>query len=208
MTWRETSQGDKFWRALCGKIPSDLGIDLPDPVSFPEVKSGMKVLLKTIPELLATPGATQSGGWISLPESSTVWSHDGMDDLAGTIVTIGECGWTIVGWMVKSIVPDTPYLSKADDPRVKDLIGKKVYYSDSLDRIMGSTKDLEVAYLIAARVGEDTRYPFRVAGHPAASQDSTCIYSYVRPYVEPETVEVTMEEVCSKFGKNVKIKKD
>jgi len=208
MAWCETSQGDEFWRTLYGKIPSGLGIDLPDPTPFPEVKSGMKVLLKTVPELLATPGAEERYGEISLPGNMTVWNHHGMDSLAGTIVTIGECGWTIVGWMVKSIVPDTPYLSKADDPRVKDLIGKKVYYSDSLDSIMGSTENLEVAYLIASRVGEDTRYPFRVAGYPSVSRDSTYIYSYILPYVEPETVEVTMEEVCSKFGKNVKIKKD
>ena len=208
MPWDATPQGDKFWRTLYEKLSENVGIDIPDPstVAPNPFKVGMKVLLKTIEELKATLGVTESGMRLSDGNLSFVAP---MYPLAGTVVTVAEvclddgtakiCTqepyWWISPYMVKAFNVEelTPYISKADDPRVKDLIGKEVYCADELS-VIGSHHCYHSHFY---GVSDDENLPFRMPLN----------YKYIRPMEEEPAVEVTMADVCKAFGKNVKIKK-
>lgn len=86
-----------------------------------------------------------------------------------------------------------------DSPLAKFLVGKEVLYGDTLPSVF--TDDGQDKGLLGS-IDKDSGYPFHVGGN---------IFSMISaplPKEEDETVEVTMAEVCAKFGKNVKIKKE
>ena len=218
MEWARMDQGHSFWSSLYDEMPYGLGIDIPDPSPvFPTLKAGQKVLLKTLDELAATPGAKSDGFRITFPDMESFVGT--MFPVAGAIVTLHRYGaserlkawidddtWNIDPWMVKAVVPDTPYISSADDPRVPSLIGKEVYYADSVEGIMSGA--CGKAVLNRARTGDETQWPFVVGPFDS-------IFAYIREIPEGKeektteaAIEVTMAEVCAKFGKNVKIKKE
>jgi len=209
MNWSGTPQGHSFWQKLYEKLPENVGIDIPDPsiVAPNPFRVGMKVLLKTIDELRATPGVTESGAGLSGYSYSFVAP---MYPLAGTVVTVVRVdddgsakirspdtgAWWLEPYMVKAFDVDalSPITDPAD-PRAKALMGKKVYYSGEA-----------TAFLTGLKVGE--RRGFGVSVH--AGDSPVGWFESVRPFekIEEEpAVEVTMADVCKAFGKNVKIKK-
>lgn len=86
-----------------------------------------------------------------------------------------------------------------DSPLAKFLVGKKVLYGDTLPSVFSD----EDAVVVLESSDRELGFPFSIAEHSRYAMISAPL-----PKEEDETIEVTMAEVCAKFGKNVKIKKE
>jgi len=111
-----------------------------------------------------------------------------------------------------------------DSSLAKYLIGKKVIFADSYASLEAWDDDGENPLVLVSAASHDedgdlAAYPFRVLDEGADfSGDVDEVDEYdTTPYTlvaalpsgsDGEIIEVTMEEVCAKFGKVVKIKKE
>jgi hypothetical protein len=106
----------------------------------------------------------------------------------------------------------------------KYLIGKKVIFADSYASLEAWDDEGENPRVLVSAASKDedgdpSEYPFRVLDEDTdfsgdvsdVDEGDTTPYYLVAALPsgsDGETIEVTMEEVCAKFGKNVKIKKE
>ena len=128
----------------------------------------------------------------------------------GTLVTVGEGGRVnplngASGFFINEGDLHAPTLGERtafnpNSPLAKYLVGKKVMYADDF----GSLEESDMGIL--GSVGENRVYPFQVPGSGTAV--GWKFVAALETKTEEPTIEVTMEEVCAKFGKNVKIKKE
>jgi len=181
--------------AYLDTIPEETFASLPGAASF--VK---KEAIKTARESFGTKTAdtfkealNRGFTWRETPQKSDFWY--GLYETIPRALGIEE--------KVKSF--DTPYISDPDDPRAASLIGKKVIYADYEDRIMDDTRDTAFLTDIRDRSAPHQDGMFFGISVSMSGRSSTH-FRFIREAPET-TVEVTMEEVCKQFGKNVKIKK-
>ena len=83
-----------------------------------------------------------------------------------------------------------------DDPRVKDLIGNKVYYSDNLSYLTQESEFDKTRISTLENVNSGNAYPFRVENG---------VYNFIAPVLVKE---LTVKEISDLLGYEVKVVKE